>query len=113
MKKWIIFVVLTISMVVYAEKLHTDGKFHEKEIIGEYKGMIEIKAVKGQLILYHNWNTPKPLAKLVKAKNGVFRVEYFDKKTPSGLIAWDIKYKTIVDIDDKLNIINDNYEKFK
>jgi len=66
--------------------------------------------------MYSNYDAiPRPLAKMVKAKNGVFKVLYYDRNTKPGYTAWDIKYKTIVDVDSDstLNIIYDNYEKFK
>jgi len=80
------------------------------------QGMLEIKLKNGELYLYHNWDTPKLLAKLVKLKNGVFRVDYYNKRAYPQKVyytAWDIKYKTMVDVDDKLNIIYNNYQKFK
>ncbi|WP_155282754.1 hypothetical protein [Leptotrichia trevisanii] len=60
--------IFIFGVLGFSEKLHTDGKFHEKELIGEYKGMLEIKLKNGELYLYHNWDTPKLLAKLVKLK---------------------------------------------
>jgi hypothetical protein len=116
MKKIILVMIFVFGVLGFSEKLHTDGKFHEKELIGEYKGMLEIKLKNGELYLYNNWDTPKLLAKLVKLKNGVFRVDYYNKRAypqKAYYTAWDIKYKTMVDVDDKLNIIYNNYQKFK
>ena len=89
MKKIILVMIFVFGILGFSEKLHTDGKFHEKELIGEYKGMLEIK-----------W------------KNG----DYYNKRAYPKKVyytAWDIKYKTMVDVDDKLNIIYNNYQKFK
>ena len=117
MKKFILGLTLIISALGFSERLHTDGKWHEKEIVGEYKGMLEIKMEKGELILYSNWDLKaKKLARFVKVKNGLYRVEYYNKsEDPKTAVytAWDTKYKTIVDLDKNLNIVYDNYEKFK
>ncbi|BBM45220.1 hypothetical protein JMUB3870_1338 [Leptotrichia trevisanii] len=43
-------------------------------------------------------------------------MDYYNKRAYPQKVyytAWDIKYKTMVDVDDKLNIIYNNYQKFK
>ena len=89
MKKLIIVMVLTVSMIGFSEKLNTDGRDHLDKVVGSF-------GVKGNLGFKNKYLY---LAKLVIDTGEGFEREYY-------CFAYDIKYKKLVNVDCRnLNII--------
>jgi hypothetical protein len=112
MKKLIIVMVLTVSMIGFSEKLNTDGRDHLDKVVGSFgvKGNLGFKIVKKgsklEFVADNVINGPVSrinkylyLVKLVIDTGEGFEREYY-------CFAYDIKYKKLVNVDCRnLNII--------
>ena len=114
MKKLIFLLVFMLGITVFSEKLTTDGNFNTKNILGKWvNGTMEIKNNNGKLVLITiSSDGTVDKGEMKALKNGVYIVSNFyqmpSKKDKNLYLAWDSKFKTLVEIDKNFNII----EKF-
>lgn len=123
MKKLIIIIFMLLGMFVFAEKLTTDGKNNLDKLEGKWvNGQFEFinQNNKWFLDVYCgdcNMETGMRRIGFEKYQNGVFVVRNFykmpNREDKNFYFAWDIKYKTFVELDRNLNIISRYPRKVK
>jgi hypothetical protein len=123
MKKILVAMLLLLSMIVFAEKLTTDGKYNMDKLQGSWGNspddIITIRRNNNKWIIgtyvgdcegVSNCKNGTAWNIIQKYKNNVFIVRNFyeipSKKDKNLYFAYDTKYKKLVELDSQLNIID-------
>lgn len=114
MKKLIFLIMMMFSIIGFAEKLTTDGKDNLDKLKGKWEGerlYIQNKNNKWYFGTYDNVELGDYEWKEIKSyKNSVFVIQnYYAPETKvkdkNLYFAYDVKYKTLVQVDRDLNIV--------
>lgn len=117
MKKFVFLLMIIMSLSVFAEKLHTDGKNNLDKLVGNwgsYTYYIQNKSGKWYLGV-SNWGDDTVDWTSIKSyKNGVMVApNYYERRGDRNFyFAYDTKYKIMVEVDAGLNIIQKIPKKF-
>ena len=115
MRKIILCFMFLLGMVIFAEKLTTDGKDNLDKLKGKWvNGQFDFINSKNKWYLetYCGDCSDNGMDRkgFEKYKNGVFIIKNFyqmpNKKDKNFYFAWDTKYKVMVELDKDLNIIS-------
>ena len=116
MRKIMLCFMFLLGMVIFAEKVTTDGKDNLDKLKGKWvNGQFEFinQGKKWYLEIYCgdcNMDTGMERYGFEKYKNGIFIIKnyYQMPKRPDKnfYFAWDTKYKTFVELDKDLNILS-------
>ena len=117
MKKILVIMLFLFSMTVFAEKLTTDGKYNMDKLQGNWQnGALKIVRKNNEWyagFLDFNYENPKSdylWYRIKSYRNGILVIQnYYTSqhkvKDRNYYFAWDTKYKTMVEVDRELNII--------